>query len=96
MPEQKAVGSWVSLNIVGSDSSGISENSPAPSADAGDGGEFAVGSSVTLDGSGSTDPDGSITRYSWTQTARRYSTGDDSALPPAGRRSPTQGAWEFR
>ena len=67
-----------SLNIVGSDSSGISENS-APSADAGDGGGFAVGSSVTLDGSGSTDPDGSITRYSWTQTQ-----GDTVALTNAG------------
>ena len=67
-----------SLNIVGSDSSGISENS-APSADAGDGGEFAVGSSVTLDGSGSTDPDGSITRYSWTQTQ-----GDSVTLTDAG------------
>ncbi len=66
------------LNIVGSDSSGISENS-APSADAGDGGDFAVGSSVTLDGSGSTDSDGSITLYSWTQTE-----GDTVTLTNAG------------
>ena len=56
----------------------ISENS-APSADAGDGGNFAVGSSVTLDGSGSTDSDGSITSYSWTQTE-----GDTVALTNAG------------
>ena len=56
----------------------ISENS-APSADAGDGGNFAVGSSVTLDGSGSTDSDGSITLYSWTQTE-----GDTVALTNAG------------
>ena len=55
------------------------ENSP-PNADAGDGGDFAVGSSVTLDGTKSTDSDGSITSYSWTQTE-----GDDSVtLTDAG------------
>ena len=54
------------------------ENSP-PNADAGDGGDFAVGSLITLDGSGSTDSDGSITSYSWTQTE-----GDTVTLTNAG------------
>ena len=51
----------------------------APSADAGDGGDFAVGSLITLDGTKSTDSDGSITSYSWTQTE-----GDTVALTNAG------------
>lgn len=46
----------------------ITANVP-PEADAGDRQEVAGGDEVTLNGSGSTDPDGRITSYSWTQLA---------------------------
>ena len=40
-----------------------------PVANAGQNQTVNSGDSVTLDGSGSKDPDGNITSYSWTQTA---------------------------
>jgi hypothetical protein len=40
-----------------------------PSANAGSAQSVVSGANVTLDGSGSSDPDGSIAAYSWTQTA---------------------------
>ena len=41
----------------------------APVANAGSDATVAAGSLVTLDGSGSSDPDGSISQYQWTQSA---------------------------
>jgi hypothetical protein len=41
----------------------------APTANAGPDQTVNEGATVTLDGSNSTDPDGSITSYLWTQTA---------------------------
>ena len=60
----------------------INPNS-APSANAGDPQSVISGDSVSLDGSESSDPDGSIT-YSWTQTA-----GDSVGLPNSSIVDPT-------
>ena len=65
-------------------------NNAAPTADAGDDASADRGSTVTLDGSGSSDSDGSISGYSWTRPAGAaggsYSgtitlTGADTASP---------------
>jgi large repetitive protein len=54
-----------------------------PTADAGSEQTVNEGASVSLDGSGSSDPDGTIDSYSWTQTAGTAATlsGADSATP---------------
>ena len=54
-----------------------------PTADAGSDQTVNEGDSVSLDGSGSSDPDGTIDSYSWTQTAGTAVTlsGADSATP---------------
>jgi hypothetical protein len=49
--------------------SNVSTVNEAPTADAGPDQTVNEGVTVTLDGSNSTDPDGSITSYLWTQTA---------------------------
>ncbi len=51
----------------------------APEADAGGGGTFLTGEAVTLDGSGSTDEDGTIVRHVW-----RQSEGEPVPLENAG------------
>jgi subtilisin family serine protease len=54
-----------------------------PIANAGPDQTVASGSVVTLDGSGSSDPDGTITSYAWTQTAGPSVTlSDPSAVKP--------------
>ena len=50
----------------------------APTADAGQNQEVETGETVTLDGSGSSDPDGDTLTYSWTQTAGPPVTLNDS------------------
>lgn len=54
-----------------------------PTADAGSDQTVKEGDSVSLDGSGSSDPDGTIASYSWTQTAGESVTldGGDTATP---------------
>ena len=54
-----------------------------PTADAGDNQTVAVGSNVTLDGGGSTDPDGDTLQFSWSQTSGTNValTNDDTASP---------------
>ena len=42
------------------------DNCFIPEADAGDSKIYYIGSTVTLDGSGSFDPEGSVLTYSWT------------------------------
>ena len=56
----------------------------APSADAGPNQTVAAGASVTLDGSGSFDSDGTIASYAWTQTA-----GDNVTLSSTSAQFPT-------
>jgi K319L-like, PKD domain/NHL repeat len=52
-----------------------------PVANAGTDQTVNFGDTVTLDGSGSRDPDGNITSYSWTQTAGPAVTLNDASLP---------------
>ena len=61
----------VLLLLAGCGGGGDGEEAPAnrsPGADAGEDLSVAGGSSVTLDGSESSDPDGIIAGYQWTQT----------------------------
>ena len=53
----------------------------APTADAGDDQEAEEGDTVTLDGSGSTDPDDGIASYLWEQTEGTSVTLSNAALP---------------
>jgi hypothetical protein len=53
----------------GSSSSGGGANNVAPTANAGPAQSVNSGATVTLNGSGSSDSDGSIASYTWTQTA---------------------------
>jgi hypothetical protein len=55
----------------------------APSADAGPDQDATEGDSVTLDGSGSSDPDGSIVSYQWSQTSGPSVTLNDANQPVA-------------
>ena len=56
----------------------------APTANAGPDQTADEGTAVTLDGSGSTDSDGTIATYTWTQTAGTGVTLDETApsMPP--------------
>ena len=66
----------------------VASANQAPTARAGaDQAGIAAGAEVTLDGSASSDPDGSIASHAWTQTA-----GDDVVLSDAGAAMPTFGA----
>lgn len=59
----------------------VTGNAP-PTADAGSGGRVATGMAVSLDGSGSRDPDGTIASYSWSLSGPPASTaGIDDAAP---------------
>ena len=78
------------LNIVGSDSSTVSENN-TPNAEAGSGGSFVAGSLVTLDGSGSADSDGSIVLYSWTQTKGESLTLSNAGVGKVNFTAPSTG-----
>ena len=67
----------------------VPPNAPAnvrPVADAGEDREFASGSSVTLDGSGSSDRDGTVESWTWTRTG---GTGGSVTLSDASVAQPT-------
>ena len=65
----------------------ITANIP-PEADAGTDGEVAAGDTVTLDGTGSTDVDGRITGYSWTQLSGTTVALSDADRPTASFEAP--------
>ncbi len=68
----------------------------APTADAGEDINALAGLTVTLDGSGSTDPEDDITSYQWTQTAGEIVPLDDpSAVSPSFTAPPFVGRLEF-
>ena len=65
------------------------------------GGDLAVvpGAKVTLDGSGSTDADGDVLAWAWTQTGGTTVTLDNAAVARPGsprRRRPTMRSWSSR
>ncbi len=62
----------------------------APTADAGDDQTVAEEASVTLDGSGSTDPEGEALAYAWTQTSGRKVTLSGAATVSPSFTAPTQ------
>jgi hypothetical protein len=64
----------------------LTPSNAAPTANAGpDQSDVAAGATFTLDGSGSSDPDGTIASYTWTQTAGDPVTlSDSTAQKPTG------------
>ena len=72
----------------------IAPPNSAPTADAGaDQTGVASGASVTLDGTGSSDPDvGDVLSYAWTQTAGTTVVLSDATAPQPGFTAPTLGA----
>jgi len=66
-----------SMFIIGTTTSGDATNH-APTADAGVDQAVALNAGVTLDGSGSSDPDGDTITYSWVQTSGTTITLSDS------------------
>jgi hypothetical protein len=61
----------------------VQEQNEAPTADAGQDQTVDEGASVSLDASGSSDPDGSIETYSWSQTGGpTVSLSDDTTVQP--------------
>jgi hypothetical protein len=67
---------------------GVGVNS-APNAVAGSGQTVASGAQVSLDGSGSNDPDGDMLTYQWTQTSGAAVTLDDATAVAASFTAPT-------
>jgi hypothetical protein len=63
-----------------------------PIADAGSDQTVNEGDSVSLDGSGSSDPDGTVESYSWTQTAGTSVTLDDASSATPSFTAPDVGA----
>ena len=74
-------------SVPASDPSCVAPANQAPVADAGPDQTVAKLTGVVLDGSGSSDPDGTIAGYAWTQTA-----GPDVVLNNADTVAPTFGA----
>jgi hypothetical protein len=62
-----------------------------PAVDAGEDQAVNEGDNVDLDGTGSSDPDGTIQSYSWTQTAGTSVTLDDPASPTPSFTAPSVG-----
>ena len=76
-PEVAAAGETLTFELTVTDNDGLTstdtvdvnvDDLSVPNADAGDDQTVAEGSLVTLDGSGSTDADGTIESFAWTQT----------------------------
>src|SRR5512143_1046401 len=61
----------------------VNARNAVPYADAGTGGEVLVGTTVMLDGSGSFDPDGTITSYHWLLAKKPMDS--NAAVVDAGR-----------
>jgi hypothetical protein len=77
-------GAGYTLDSVGSTTLTVEDVNQEPVADAGTDQTVSAGDTVTLDASGSNDPDGSIASYSWTQT-----TGSSISLSDASAAQPT-------
>ncbi len=70
----------------------VTDANQVPVANAGPSQTVAAGASVTLDGSNSSDPDGSITSYQWTQTAGPAVTLTSPATPKPSFTAPASAA----
>ena len=76
-------GAGYTIGQTGSATLTVEDVNQDPVADAGEPQTVTSGDTVTLDGSGSTDPDGSIASYSWTElTSSGVSLSDASAAQP--------------
>jgi hypothetical protein len=77
------VGAGYTLANVGSATLTVEDVNQDPTADAGADQTVTAGDTVTLDATGSSDPDGSIASYSWTETTSSgVSLSDTSAAQP--------------
>jgi len=74
-------GAGYTLNTVGSATLEVKEANQPPTADAGDNQTVQAGDPVTLDGSGSMDPDGSIASYAWAETTSSGVSLSDDTQP---------------